>query len=71
MFVLIALAAQAFAPAAPAFDPRSHRNEIAGKPAEILVLGTPHLSQLPKPLDPKLLEPLLDRLASFKPEVIT
>ncbi|HVU30578.1 MAG TPA: DUF5694 domain-containing protein [Sphingomicrobium sp.] len=71
MFVLIALAAHALAPAAPAFDPRSHRNEIAGKPAEILVLGTPHLSQLPKPLDPKLLEPLLDRLASFKPEVIT
>ena len=63
-------AAQAFAPASPAFDPRLHRGEIAGRPAELLVLGSPHLAQLPHKLDPALLGPLLDRLASFKPDVI-
>ena len=71
MSLLIALAAQAFAAGSPAFDPRRHKSEIAGRPAEVLVIGSPHLSQLANPLDPKLLEPLLDRLASFKPDVIT
>ena len=69
--ILALVAAQALAPAMPAFDPRSHRMEIAGKPAHVLVLGTPHLSQLPNKLDPALLEPLLARLAAFKPDVIT
>ena len=64
-------AAQTFAGGTPAFDPRLHKKEIAGQPAQVLVLGSPHLSQLPEKLDPKLLEPLLDRLATFKPEVIT
>jgi hypothetical protein len=71
MLTLLAfLAAQSFAAGTPAFDPRQHKNEISGEPAQILVLGSPHLSQLPEPLDPKLLEPLLARLAEFKPEVI-
>ena len=71
MLTLIALAAaQSFAVGTPAFDPRQHKSELAGKPAQILVLGSPHLSQLPETLDPKLLEPLLARLAEFKPEVI-
>ena len=70
-FPLLALAAaQAFAPGTPAFDPRAHKAELAGEPAQVLVLGSPHLSQLPKKLDPKLLGPLLDRLAGFKPDVI-
>jgi len=34
------------------------------------VLGSPHLSQLPNKLDPRLLAPLLDRLARFRPDVI-
>lgn len=66
-----AAAAQAFAAGTPAFDPRQHKTEIGGHPAQVLVLGSPHLSQLPNTLDPKLIEPLLDRLASFRPEVIT
>lgn len=71
MLTLFALVAtQNFATAVPAFDPRQHKSEIGGKPAEILVLGSPHLSQLPEMLDPELLEPLLARLAEFKPEVI-
>jgi Family of unknown function (DUF5694) len=72
MFPLLALAAgQTFALGTPAFDPRRHKNEIAGRPAEILVLGTTHLSQLPHPVDPKIFGPLLDRLARFKPQIIT
>ena len=63
--------AQAFVAGTPAFDPRLHKKEIAGQPAQVLVLGSPHLSQFPKKLDPALLEPLLNRLARFKPDVIT
>lgn len=71
MLPLLALAAvQSFAAGTPAFDPRLHKNDIAGRPAEVLVLGTSHLSGI-KNLDPKLLEPLLDRLARFKPRIIT
>jgi len=69
LFALVA--AHGFAAGTPAFDPRLHKREIAGRPAEVLVLGSPHLSQLPNTLDPKLLGPLLDRLARFKPDVIT
>lgn len=64
-------AAQAFTAGTPAFDPRRHKQEIAGRPAQVLVLGTAHLSQLPTKLDPVLLEPLLTRLERFKPQVIT
>jgi hypothetical protein len=68
---LLALAAaQAFAAGTPAFDPRAHKGELAGEPAQVLVLGSPHLSQLPNNFDPTLLAPLLDRLATFKPDVI-
>src|SRR5437016_3289880 len=72
LFPLLALtAAQSFAAGTPAFDPRQHKSEIAGRPAEILVLGTTHLSQLPNRVDPKLFDPLLARLARFKPQIIT
>ena len=69
--LLLLGAAQAFAAGVPAFDPRQHKREVAGRPAEVIVLGSPHLSQLPNKLDPKVLEPLLARLAAFKPDVIT
>ena len=70
-FSLLALAAApAFAAGTPAFDPRSHKARLAGEPAQVLVLGSPHLSQLPRKIDPALLAPLLDRLAGFRPDVI-
>lgn len=69
---LVAVAvAQTFTAGTPAFDPRLHKKEIAGPSAQVLVLGSPHLSQLPEKIDPKLLDPLLDRLSRFKPDVIT
>lgn len=68
---LALVAAQTFASGSPAFDPRQHKREVAGRPAEILVLGTTHLSQLPHAVDPKLFDPLLDRLTRFRPQIIT
>ena len=69
--MLALFAAPAMAVATPAFDPRKSRSGFAGPPSHVLVLGTPHLSQLPKPLDPALLEPWLVRLATFRPDIIT
>ena len=53
------------------FDPRSYRARLAGAPTQVLVLGTPHLSGTAEGWDPAALEPLLDRLARFRPDVIT
>lgn len=61
--------------AAPAgFRPDFHPEQLKGPPAgranEVLVLGTAHLSGLPKTFEPAMLEPLLQRLAAWKPEAI-
>lgn len=45
--------------------------DMAGPRAQVLVLGTVHLSGLPENFDPATLQGVLDRLASFKPDVIT
>lgn len=55
---------------APGFDPRAHR-DFAGPPTQVLVLGTPHLSGLPPAFTLDSLGPLLDRLAAFRPDIIT
>lgn len=57
--------------AKPAFDPRAVRGEIAGPPTQVLVIGTIHLSSLSKRFKFSSLEPVLDRLAAFAPQVIT
>lgn len=51
----------------PAFHPETLKGPPAGKPNEVLVLGTTHLSGLPKDFDPATLAPLLDRLAGWRP----
>lgn len=43
---------------------------LAGPPTKVMVLGTTHLAGLPKDFRPERLEPLLDRLAAFKPDII-
>lgn len=69
---LLALAAaRLFAAGTAAFDPRVHKKEIAGRPAEVLVLGTMHLSGLPTSTDPRLFNALIERLARFDPQIIT
>lgn len=64
----LALAAPAFA--AKPFDPQAYQGRHIGAPTEVLVLGTPHLSGTPEGFDPAVLEPLLARLAAFRPDVI-
>ncbi len=44
---------------------------LAGPQTEVMVLGTVHLSGLPKDFRVERLDPLLDRLAAFQPDVIT
>ncbi|RVU34474.1 hypothetical protein EOE67_15560 [Rheinheimera riviphila] len=46
-------------------------NAMTGPRTQVLVLGTVHLSELPAGFDAKALDPLLDQLAGFKPEIIT
>ncbi|MGH8085112.1 MAG: DUF5694 domain-containing protein [Lysobacter sp.] len=46
-------------------------DDMAGPRAQVLVLGSVHLSQLPESFDPESLAPLLDRLAAFKTDIIT
>jgi hypothetical protein len=65
----IAFAAPAVAQSG--FDPREYRRHLVGSPTQVLVLGSPHLSGTPEGWDPAVLEPLLGRLAAFKPDVIT
>lgn len=51
----------------PTFHPETLKGPPAGQPNEVLVLGTAHLSGLPKTFDMALLAPLVDRLAAWKP----
>jgi hypothetical protein len=55
---------------AHAFDPRTYQKHHVGEPTRVLVLGSPHLSGAPEDFDPAVLEPILDRLARFRPEII-
>lgn len=50
---------------------KSMDGDMAGPRAQVLVLGTVHLSGLPESFDPATLQGLLDRLAAFKPDIIT
>jgi len=71
MITLFAAAvAQTLMGATPAIDPRRLKSAVAGRPTQILVLGSPHLSTF-KDFDTRLLEPLLDRLAGYHPDIIT
>jgi hypothetical protein len=45
--------------------------DMAGPRAQILVLGTVHLSNMPKEFNPASLDGLLNRLEAFKPDIIT
>jgi hypothetical protein len=58
------------AQAAPRFDPSAWRTRTQQGATQVLVLGTPHLSGTPDDFDPAVLEPLLERLAGFRPDVI-
>lgn len=72
--LLALIAATAALPAlaqTPAFDPRILKSAHAGPPTQVLTLGSAHLSQLPPNFRADMLGPLLDKLAAFKPDIIT
>ncbi|CAN7219796.1 DUF5694 domain-containing protein [Massilia sp. LjRoot122] len=62
-----AAAAQAYQ---PDFEPGKLKGPATGPANEVLVLGTPHLSALPKSFDPAKLRLLEDRLAAWRPDGI-
>ncbi|WP_295633600.1 DUF5694 domain-containing protein [Novosphingobium sp.] len=68
---LVLLSPSAASAKTPAFDPREWKGAQAGLPTQVLTLGSTHLSQLDNAVTPEMLAPLLDKLAAFKPDVIT
>ena len=46
-------------------------DRMAGPRAQVLVLGTVHLSEIPGGFEPATLDPVMDRLGAFRPEIIT
>jgi len=55
----------------PAFDPRGWKGAQSGLPTQVLTIGSTHLSQISNVVSPQMLAPLLDKLATFKPTIIT
>ncbi|WP_454831294.1 DUF5694 domain-containing protein [Pseudoxanthomonas wuyuanensis] len=45
--------------------------DMTGPPAHVLVLGSVHLSGMPDSFKAESLQPVLDRLAAFRPDIIT
>lgn len=55
----------------PAFDPRSWKGQHDGPPTQVLTIGSTHLGQIKTAVTPEMLVPLLGKLATFKPDIIT
>ena len=56
--------------ASVAFQPDTMTDRPAGRANEVMVLGSPHLSQLPDGFRPEMVEPLVAKLVSWKPTAI-
>ncbi|NNG22925.1 hypothetical protein HGB41_07905 [Massilia sp. ML15P13] len=54
----------------PGFNPAALKGPAAGPANEVLVLGSPHLSNLPPSFDPANLRLLNERLAGWRPQAI-
>lgn len=54
----------------PAFDPAALDDKSVGSPNKVMVLGTPHLSQLPDSFRLEMVEPLVTRLVRWAPTVV-
>lgn len=65
LLVALPLAAQA------QIDLTALDRDMAGPRAQVLVLGTIHLNGMPASFDPAALNGVIDRLAAFRPEIIT
>jgi hypothetical protein len=64
-------AVPSFAAAPEKIDLSTLDKGMQGARTQVLVLGTVHLSQMPKGFKPESLQPVLDKLAVFKPGIIT
>lgn len=71
IMLLVAVVASSAVAQTPAFDPKSWKGEHAGPPTRVLTVGSAHLAQMEKPVTADMLVPLLDKLAAFKPDIIT
>lgn len=54
----------------PSFRPDALTDRPAGRPNEVLVVGSPHLSTLPDSFRPEMVEPLLQRLVRWQPTAV-
>ncbi len=52
------------------FDPSKLKAPASGSPTEVMVLGTAHLAKLPPTFQAEGLQPLVERLSGWKPQVI-
>lgn len=73
LLLIAGLSLSLFGPARaqPQVDLSKLDTGMAGPRAQVLVLGSVHLSEMPKSFKPESLEPVLERLAAFKPQIIT
>lgn len=56
--------------AAPPFDPGRLTDRPVGEANRVMVLGTAHLSGLPDPFRPDMVDPLVGRLVTWKPSAV-
>lgn len=54
----------------PAFQPDQMTDRPVGAPNEVMVLGTPHLHELPDNFEIGMIDPLVDRLVEWRPTAI-
>ena len=59
------------ASAPPAVNPREWRSGLPGQAGRVLTIGTPHLSGYPAAIHRAMLEPLIERLVAFRPDIVT
>ena len=57
-------------PYEPAFQPDEMQDRPVGPPNEVLVLGTPHLRELPDSFQPGMVGPIVRNLADWEPSFI-
>jgi hypothetical protein len=57
--------------ATQAFDPRSWKGAHDGPPTQVMTIGSTHIGQMKVAVTPDMLAPVLDKLAAFKPDIIT
>ena len=54
----------------PSFQPDRLTDRPVGEPNEVMVLASPHLSQMPDSFQPEMVEPLVSRLVEWRPTAV-